>query len=90
MSYPDLAEKILLESQLAISHPLRDSDQRDEFIIARTDMSQRLKNLKRKWRNNYRHLNEKDENEILFDLVSFNFFFTLKTHSIVTRVQTKW
>ena len=84
MSYPELAEKILLESQLAISHPLRDSDQRDEFIRATENMSQRLKNLMRKWRNNYRHLNEKDENEILFDLVSFSFFFVLKTYSILT------
>ena len=84
MSYLELAEKFLLESQLAISHPLRDADQRDEFIRATDNMSQRLKNLMRKWRNNYRHLNEKDENEILFDLVSFSFFFVLKTYSILT------
>ena len=84
MSYLDLAEKILLESQLAISHPLRDSDQRDAFLLATQNMSQRLKNLMRKWRLNSHHLNEKDENKILFDLVSFSFFFVLKTYSILT------
>ena len=84
LTFPELADKILLESQLAISNPLKDSDQRDAFSSATTIMAQRLKDLKKKWRNNCRKLNEKDENKVLFDLVSFNFFFTLKTYSIVT------
>ena len=84
LTFSKLAEKILLESQLAISNPLKDSDERDAFISATTIMAQRLKDLKKKWRNNCRKLNEKDENKVLFDLVSFSFFFTLKIYSIVT------
>ena len=77
MTFPELAEKVLLESPLAISNPLKDSDQREEFIRATTNMSQRLKDLRKKWKDNYYKLKEKDENEVLFDLVSFSFFFIL-------------
>ena len=84
LTFSELAEKILLESQLAISNPLKDSDQRDAFSSATTIMAQRLKDLKKKWINNCRKLKEKDENKVLFDLVRFNFSFTLKTYSIVT------
>ena len=83
MTYGELAEKVLLESNLAIiSCPPKDPDERDVFISATTTLSQRLKDLMKKWKKNYRGFKEAEGNKVLFDLVSFSFFFILKTCSM--------
>ena len=79
LSYNELADKVLLQTNLPIIKcPPLDPEKRDEYIRAKTTLVQRLQNLKKKWKKQYRKLKDTEACDVLFDIVSSNLLHKAK------------
>ena len=71
LQYQEIAEKIFTQTRLPIIKcPPLDPEKRDDYVRAKTKLTQRLRDLKKKWKKNGRQIKGHEADNVLFDIVS--------------------